>query len=169
MVQRTPKTKWYTRARKAQEAWKISTSSLPDGARPHGTTWLGDSAHRKEVGPFPICLPTEHAALNLLPSIRSEALSRFRVHDIKWHSWTPGPLGECWPSTHLLSSQVQCVNVLLSLAKSPDLLLDVLRPLVPSAAKLVVIEDNSPVAFEWIGDADYLDARGRKNKPNLTG
>lgn len=162
MRERRSKTPWYTAARRAQQAWKASTSTLPEGARVAGTTWVQGRRGREEVGPFPVCLPVEHAALNLLPGVRDEALARFERHGIEWHGWTPGPNGECWPSTHLLDSQVQCVNVLLSLAHRPGLLLDVVRRVVPAATELVVIEDGSPVAFEWIGAKDYLgEGRGR--------
>jgi hypothetical protein len=66
------------------------------------------------------------------------------------------------PSTHLLDSQVQCVNVLLSLARNPESLLEVVRQVVPDAVRLAEVEDGSLVAFEWIGDRDYLgEARGR--------
>ena len=156
MGQRRPKTPWYTTARLTQEAWKASSATLPGDARARGTTWVQERGGRKQVGPFPVCLPVEHALLNLLPGVRDEALARFQAHDIEWHGWTPCPEGECWPSTHLLDSQVQCVNVFLSLAKSPNRLLDVARRVVPDAAELVVVEDGRPVAFEWIGDDDYL-------------
>jgi hypothetical protein len=162
MGKRRPKTQWYTAARLAQEAWKASTATLPHDARAAGTTWVEGRGQREEVGPLPICLPTEHAALNLLPGVRSEALSRFEAHGIQWHGWTPGPCAKCWPSTHLLDSQVQCVNTLLSLANEPGLLLEVVRRVVPAAADLDILEDDSPVAFEWIGVEDYLgEGRGR--------
>jgi len=97
----------------------------------------------------------EHATLNLLSSIQAEALSRFAAHGIEWHGWTPGPEAECWPSTHLLDSQVQCVNVLLSLASSTGLL-DLARRVVPGAVNLVPVEDGRPLTFEWNGREDYL-------------
>ena len=167
---RKPKTAHYTRARRMQERWKTHTSTLPEGARAPGTTWVEHHGKRVEVGPFPICLPTAHALLNLLPSIRQAALDRFDRHDIHWHGWTPGPGGRRWPSSHLLDSQVQCVNTLMSLARAPGALLELARQAEPDTAALLAVEDGSPVAFEWIGAADYLgERRGRpRNRGRLT-
>jgi len=116
---------------------------------------------RAEIGPFPICLPLPFADMNLLSSVRRDAIERFARHDIEWHAWSPGPSDVKWPSGHLLDSQVQCVNVLLSLAREPALLLNLVRQVEPGATHLVSVEDDSPVAFEWIGHKDYLgEGRG---------
>ena len=140
-------------------AWKASTSTLPEEARALGRCWLDRG--KRPIGPFPFCLPEVHAAHNLLADVRAEALERFRRHAIPWHMATPGPDGPL-PSTHLLDSQVQCVNVLLSLARN-GALLDLVRQVVPDAERLVEVEDGSPVAFEWIGGEDYLgEGRGRR-------
>jgi hypothetical protein len=104
----------------------------------------------------------EHAAKNLLMPIRDEAVARFARHGIAWHHGTPAPDGTPWPSSHLLDSQVQCVNVLLSLACGPDRGLAFARTAEPEAEALVEIEDGSTVAFEWVGLADHLgERRGR--------
>lgn len=150
--QRAP---WYTRCRRQQEAWKQGTATLPDAARVSGTTFVDDGAGRKAVGPYPVCVPPPYADHNLLPSVRSDALARFRRHGIRWHGYTPGPDGVDWPCTHLLDSQVQCVNALLSLTQSGGLL-DLVRQVEPEALNLDPVEDESPVAFEWIGAEDYL-------------
>ena len=113
---RRPKSPWYSRSRRAQEHWKGTTHQLPDAARAAGRTWVESRGERVAVGPFPVCLPESHAAHNLLPEIRAEALRRFADHGIQWHGATPGPDGPL-PSTHLLDSQVQCVNALLCLAQ----------------------------------------------------
>ena len=153
---RAPKPAWYTRCRLQQERWKGTTSTLPPPARANGRCWVESRRQRHLVGPFPVCLPVEHASLNLLPSIRDEALARFARHDIEWHG------GRELPSSHLLDSQVQCVNVLLSLAREPVLLLEWVRTILPDARALVAIEDHRAVAFEWIGADDYLgEGRGR--------
>ena len=151
---RRPKSPWYTASRQTQEAWKQTTSSLPEGARAAGTCWTGPRGREREIGPFPICLPTPYATLNLLPAIREKALQLFEQHDIEWHMGTPTPEGVL-PSTHLLDSQVQCVNVLLSLAHA-DQLLEVVRQVVPSATALVDVDGDGPVTFEWNGQQDYL-------------
>jgi Restriction Endonuclease associating with ARP len=153
--QRRPKSDCYHRSRPLQEKWKAKTATLPDEARQPGTCWIEVKGTRKEVGPFPICLPTEYATHNLTPSVRAQALRMFARHAINWHMVTPGPAGELLPSTHLLDSQVQCVNVLLSLAQD-DGLLDLARRVVPEAEALVAVEDENPVAIEWNGLEDYL-------------
>jgi hypothetical protein len=119
----------------------------------------------KTVGPYPICLPLAFADHNLLADVRDEALARFQQHGIGWHHGTPKPNNILWPSSHLLDSQVQCVNALLSLAATPSALLAALQRVVPEATRLIPIEDESPVAFEWIGAEDYLgEARGRSRR-----
>ena len=157
------KTDWYTACRREQERWKSATLTLPDDARAPGLTWVQDErGGRKLVGPFPICLPLEHAAANLLPGIRAEALSRFIRHEIEWHHGGESPDGTPWPCGHLLDSQVQCVNTLLTLAHEPGAILDFALAVEPEAETVVDVEDGSPVAFEWVGLADHLgEWRGR--------
>ncbi len=150
-----PKSRWYTRSRRAQERWKAETDLIPNDARGPGTCWVDKAGKREEIGPFPICLPTEVAAFNLLPSVRDQAFRLFTQHDIQWHMGTPGQGGVRMPSTHLLDSQVQCVNVLLALAAA-GALLDLVREVVPDAVRLVDIEVGGPVAFEWNGLVDHL-------------
>jgi hypothetical protein len=115
-----------------------------------------------EVGPFPVCLPMDYADRNLLETIREAALARFHKHGIAWHMGVPTIEGTDWPSSHLLDSQVQCVNVLLELAADPAAILSLARRLEPESVDCLPIEDGSPVAFEVIGDEDYLgEGRGR--------
>lgn len=164
MSESRPKSDLYPKAMRQQMAWKASSSTLPESARVDGKTWVDGRFERLEVGPYPICLPVEHAALNLLASVREESIRRFQKHNIQWHGWTPTGVDEriCLPSTHLLDSQVQCVNVLLSLARERTLFLDAIRRIEPDASDFVTIEDGSPFAFEWIGEHDYLgEGRGR--------
>ena len=97
------------------------------------------------------------------------ALARFHQYGIVWHDGTPGAglKGDTGPTTNLLSSQVQCVNSLLSLEQQPELLLKRLQTIEPSARTLVPIRHaNHPepegfVAFEWIGQKNYLGERVR--------
>ena len=162
MSRRRAKTPWYTASRLAQERWKATTPSIPDEARRPGQTWVEDRGVRKLVGPFPVCLPLAHTAENLIVGVRGEAIERFARHGIEWHHASEGPDGTPWPSGHLLDSQVQCVNTLLSLAAQPDRGLAFARSVEPQAHELVEVEDGSVVAFEWIGARDYLgERRGR--------
>jgi hypothetical protein len=151
---------WYSRCRRAQERWKATTPLLVDDARFPGHTWVEGRGGPIEVGPFPVCLPTRFADHNLLPSVRQEAIDRFAGGKVAWHHGTPGPAGVAWPSSHLLDSQVQCVNVLLSLPRPA--LLGLVRAVEPAATGLADVEGDSPVAFEWCGLIDHLgERRGR--------
>lgn len=158
----TKHTAWYTRCRTAQESWKATTSQLPDDARQPGLCVVEEDGKRLTVGPFPICLPQPHAHLNLLPEIRADALALFAHRDIEWHHYTEHATGVRWPTTHLLDSQVQCVNVFLSLAGRPGGLLNFARDIVPGATCVIPVEDDRPVAFEWSGLRDHLgEVHGR--------
>lgn len=157
MSRRTP---WQRQCLEQQVRWKQGALGLPDDARAPGHCWIERGRQRVRIGPFDFCLPEDFVVENLLPDIRGEALERFEAHGIAWHMWTPGD-GARLPSTHLLDSQVQCVNALLSVANEGRLL-DVVRQLEPEATRLLEVEDGSPVAFEWIGVEDYLgEGRGR--------
>jgi hypothetical protein len=154
---------WYTAACRAQTEWKERTATLTAAARQPGTCFVDKNGKRAEVGPYSVCLPLPFADRNLLPSIRALAVDRFARHDVEWHAWSPGPSSKKWPSGHLLDSQVQCANILLSLAAQPPMLLDLVREIEAGATDLVSIEDGSPVTFEWIGADDYVgEARGRR-------
>ena len=166
-------TEWKNVAKDQQIRWKYATPTLPEEARedgPYFKAWRrGERVARKEIGPYSYCLPRRFAAHNLLSGVRRTALERFHRYGIAWHDGTPGAglKGDIGPTTHLLSSQVQCINSLLSLERQPDLLLERLQTLEPSARKLVPIRHaNHPapeglVAFEWIGQENYLGERVR--------
>jgi hypothetical protein len=158
----TKHTPWYTLCRTAQERWKATTTQLPDDARRPGLCVVEQNGKRVTVGPFPICLPEPNAHLNLLAEIRTDALELFAHQDIEWHHYTEHPTGVRWPTTHLLDSQVQCVNVFLSLSRRPGALLDFAREIVPGATWVVPVEEDRPVAFEWSGLRDHLgESHGR--------
>jgi len=101
----------------------------------------------------PFELRPEHARLNLAPALRSAAEALFAAEPaIQWHRF----------AGHGLSSQACCLNFLLPFADKPALLSRwigaVLRIAPP---EMLVIEPGRAgsdwyVAFEWIGDRDYL-------------
>jgi hypothetical protein len=140
-------------ADEAQITWKKTTDLLPDAARFDGP-YSADGPSR------PLCLPSEFAELNLLSPARKTALSRFQADGILWHRGTNGG-----PTTHLCSSQVQCVNALAPFLLDPEGLSRMLRPILPIAEMLPF--ENGPqssdlVVFEWVGREDYLgEAAGR--------
>jgi hypothetical protein len=129
--------------KKLQTAWKLTSKTIPKRARKPGL-------YRNRMYPF--CLPLEYAAYNLFHGIRDDAIETWKRHGIVWHgSALPG-----LPSNHLCSSQVFCVNFFFPLIDKPEILADALRPFFPDLARMLPVEDKRYIAFEWIGDINYL-------------
>ena len=111
---------------------------------PPGVAGHGGSEYR---------LLPEHKALNLAPGIRADAIAYFDAHSIAWHQH----------ANHGMSSQVNCLNVLMPLATQPRLLARAIEEAlgIPMPTMLEVERgpDGRPwfVGFEWIGRADYLN------------
>jgi hypothetical protein len=114
--------------------------------------------------PRPFCLPVECAEQNLFPGVRQTAPAYFASHGIKWHDGHDGK-----PSNHLCDSQVCCVNFLFPFADKPHALAEVLRPIFPSLREMLVVEDGQYVAFEWIGQENYLGERMRQGGTRTRG
>ena len=115
-----------------------------------------DGKYRKKSRAF--CLPTSHAEENLIPEVRRTALEHFRSNGIKWHDGQGGK-----PSNHMCDSQVCCVNFLFPFADRPEPLGSLLRPLFPELNRAVPIEGGKYVAFEWIGERNYLGEKMRSD------
>jgi len=130
-------------AKKLQTAWKLTTHALPRLAKAPGL-------YRSKLYPF--CLPLEFAGFNLFHEIRDEALDTFASRGILWHSSALQGL----PSNHLCSSQVFAVNLFFPFVHRPEALAALLRPHFPDLARMLPVEDNLYVSFEWIGDYNYL-------------
>ena len=113
---------------------------------------------------LPFCLPTSYATHNLLPDARTIALERFAAAQIPWHDG--GPSG---PSTHLLSSQVQCANALAPFVDKPAELAAIFGTALPidevlsfgadqnEAATVGPFDATDHVVFEWQGLANHLN------------
>ena len=128
--------------KKRQLAWKLKTKTLPREAKVPGLYYSRM---------FPFCLPLEHAALNLYQGIRDEALALFEREHILWHtSALPG-----LPSNHLCSSQVFCVNSLAPFLHQPEALAELLRPFFPDIVRMLPVEGDRFVTWEWV-DPDNL-------------
>lgn len=108
-----------------------------------------DGIYRGIARPF--CLPGEYAEENLIPEIRDSALAHFAQHRIKWHNGQNGK-----PSNHLCSSQVSCVNFLFPFSDKPDLLAQLLGKVYPEINRMLPVENNLYISFEWIGEDNYL-------------
>lgn len=104
------------------------------------------------------CLRQDRAEENLHASIRDEAIAYFKMRRIGWHEGK-----EDRPSNHLCCSQCCCVNFWFPFVRAPEALATVLRNLGYDVAEILPFEldcmkaDSYPyVAFEWIGERNYL-------------
>ena len=102
--------------------------------------------------PYPFCIPEEYAEENLYPEIRDPILAYFARNGIKWHDGHNRK-----PSNHLCDSQVCCANFLFPFADKPIALAALLSPIFPDIQEMMIIEDGQYIAFEWIGEKDYLE------------
>ena len=59
-------------------------------------------------------------------------------------------------ANHLCSSQVFAVNLFFPFVHRPEALAALLRPHFPDLARMLPVEDDLYVSFEWIGDYNYL-------------
>jgi hypothetical protein len=82
----------------------------------------------------------------------------FAAQSIKWHDGRNGK-----PSNHLCDSQVCCVNFLFPFANRPHALAEVLHPIFPGLRAMLPVENGQYVAFEWIGQENYLGERISRN------
>jgi len=114
--------------------------------------------------PYPFCLPRACAEENLFSEIRDSARSYFKRNEIKWHDGQDGS-----PSNHLCDSQVCCVNYLFPFANKPEALAGLLQPVYPQIREMLPIEDGQYVAFEWIGQQNYLKEKISRNSKRTRG
>ena len=137
--------KFLERERRRQATFKASSPYFSDAAR-------ADGVYKGKPRPF--CLPREYADENLFPEIRQAARAYFASQGIKWHDGQNGN-----PSNHLCDSQVCCVNFLFAFSDRPDALAKLLRPVFPALQRMLPVESGQYVAFEWIGEENYLGER----------
>lgn len=113
---------------------------------------------------YPFCLPREFAHENLFPEIRQPMLAYFARNEIKWHDGQDGN-----PSNHMCDSQVCCANILFPFFNKPEALAELLRSLFPGIQGMLPIEDGQYVAFEWIGQQNYLGEKISRNRKRTRG
>lgn len=113
---------------------------------------------------YPFCLPREYAEENLYPQIRQSIMAYFARNEIKWHDGQDRK-----PSNHLCDSQVCCANFLFPFFDKPEALAALLRPIYPDVHEILPIEDEQYIAFEWIGQRDYLGEKKSKNGERTRG
>jgi len=130
-----------------QYHYKVTSPSLSPGAK-------FDGNYKSKNRSF--CLPVEFAAENLPTSIRENAITFFKDHEIKWHDGQNGN-----PSNHLCDSQVCCVNFLFPFCNKPQSLKILLRQVFPDIQEMLPVENGMYVSFEWIGEKNYLGEKIR--------
>lgn len=132
-------------ARAVAERWKASSPTIEPAARRPGP-------YRITTGGavYDFCLPLEHATLNLLPEVRERALAAFATDRIAWHASVRGG-----PTTHLLSSQVQCVNALGQMVNDPARLKAAFTSVLDIGS--IDLVNASHLTFEWVPAKDHLN------------
>jgi len=141
--------------KKHQENFKLTSKTISSEARNAGE-------YKGKTRPF--CLPANLSEQNLFPDIRISAINFFKENSIKWHDGKNSN-----PSNHLCDSQVCCVNFLFPFANKPDSLAKVLRPFFPELEKMLPVEKEQFVSFEWIGKENYLGERITRNGQRTRG
>jgi hypothetical protein len=114
--------------------------------------------------PYPFCLPRDCADENLYDEIRQPIMDYFARNEIKWHDGQNGK-----PSNHLCDSQVSCANFLFPFFDKPVALSTLLHPLFTDIQEMLPIEDGQYVAFEWIGEKNYLGEKLSRNGKRTRG
>ncbi len=114
--------------------------------------------------PYPFCLPRHLSDETLFPAIRETAVAYFRDYGIKWHQGIDGK-----PSNHLCDSMVCGVNFLYPFARQPEALAELLKPFFPEIKKMLPMEGEHYVAYEWIGAQNYLGERAPESGNHTRG
>ena len=135
--------------------FKLNSTAISDPARE-------DGVYKGKNRPF--CLPVDCAIENLYPEIRKPVTEFFARQSIKWHDGQNHD-----PSNHLCDLQVCCVNFLMPFAKRPDALKTLFSPFFSNIYKMLPVEEEKFVSFEWIGAKNYLGERNRGNSKRTRG
>ena len=138
-----------------QVAFKPSSSTISTAAKDEGIY---------KEHPYLFCLPRDLAEENLFPPIRTTIREYFQRNKIKWHDGQNGK-----PSNHMCDSQVCCANFLFPFADKPKALAALLKPVFPELQEMLPIEDGLYVAFEWIGQENYLHEKISRNGQRTRG
>jgi hypothetical protein len=116
-------------------------------------------------------LPYELVAETLHESYRDQTLAYFARHKVKWWSSRydvgrpalgPDEIGS--PTGHLNSSQVACVNHLEPARLDVKGARHLLANIDADLGEPVPVEDGGFVAYEWIGQANYLNEPGSRTR-----
>jgi hypothetical protein len=113
---------------------------------------------------YDFCLQDDRSSENLHASIRDEAIAYFAARGIPWHDGKRANKPKDRPSNHLCCSQSACVNFWFPFVREPKALGGVLRALGYDVAEVLPFDLDGVlpnggvpyVAFEWIGEKNYL-------------
>lgn len=123
--------------------------------------------HDKGKGYFrgnPYAFILHNGKNNLYAPIRKDAIQYFDENNIKW--W-----GGKTPTGHVLSSQIACVNHLMSIRKDPQAVLALINGVRNQFKAVLPIEsdkDKAYIAFEAVSDSDHLNEDGPTRGSNCT-
>jgi hypothetical protein len=101
-------------------------------------------------------------SLNLWGEISKDAVEYFKRNRIPW--WRGN--GD-FPTGHILSSQVACINHLFFVRQRQDVATILLKRLNTNIEKALIIDDGF-IEFEYIGKERYLPERGFTRGANCT-
>lgn len=138
-----------------QTAWKLRTNTLTEEAKKNG------SFKGRALSYF---LDNNHTDQNLFEGIREKSIEYFKNHGIPWHDNN----GD-YPSGHLCDSQVCCVNFLMPLTASEEVTIELFKRYFPDINKIISLDNDSFMAFEWIGAKNYLKERILKGSERTRG
>lgn len=144
------------------EVEKLRQSEFRQQSPTFSAAARSDGLYKNKLRPF--CLPFSHAEENLFSGIRETAPAYFTKFGIKWHDGQGGK-----PSNHLCDSQVCCGNFLFPFYDQPDAIAKLLWPVFPDLARMLPIENGQYVAFEWIGEENYLHEKVSRNGKRMRG
>lgn len=119
------------------------------------------------------CLADGCSEENIFEDVRDSALGYFRSRKINWHD---GLEKGSKPSNHLCCSQSCCINFMFPMTYNSGLLSRIMSQIYPnfgyplSFNKDERLSNNAypSVAFEWIGEFDYLHENERKHMKERT-
>jgi len=147
--------KFLTIEKPKQAEFKANAPCFSEAARMEGI-YRGHS--------YPFCLPREYAEENLYPEIRTQILDYFTQFEIKWHDGRDKK-----PSNHMCDSMVCCANFLFPFSDKPEPLKIILSLIYPNIDHMIRIENDQYVAFEWIGNENYLGEKLSRNRKRTRG
>ena len=134
-----PKPSWFAQTEQLhQQAFRAASPTFTQAGRRFGYY---------KVRPHPAYVSEESWTENLYPAIREEAVAYFADNEIAWHD----------DANHIRSSQIFCLNFLMPLAHNERYFISALQPALGPIAGILPIEPGHMIAFEWIGEADYLN------------